>query len=165
MRMVCNQKAEPGEQAHSRRTEGERQRRRSIADAAVGVAVTEPGRPKVERFRCVIYLCCAVAYTAQLREECGVSAAAFGWDVVSVIQEDEGQRSPRERAGLTAAIARIKSGDAGAIVTAWRSMISPMAEEYREIVREIEAAEGFVFARRLAPVEGTAESPFGEADR
>ncbi|MBB5938804.1 hypothetical protein [Streptomyces zagrosensis] len=40
---------------------------------------------------------------------------------------------------------RITNGEVGAVVTAWRSMISPLVGEYDEIARQIEKAGGFLY--------------------
>ena len=56
---------------------------------------------------------------------------------------------PQRRDGLGQAVERIKSGEAGAVLTAWRSMISSVPQEYDEIAREIEKAGGFLHVKAL----------------
>ncbi|MEU7106978.1 hypothetical protein ACFQ2B_32195 [Streptomyces stramineus] len=148
--MVSNQRAEP--QQHppaARRTEADRQRRRTLADAA---SLT----PKIERFRCVVYLSGIPSADAdQYRQECQETARVLGWDVVAVVVEDGEQLAvpPREREGLTSALSHLLRGEVGAILTAWRSMISPSVDECREILREIEESGGFVYTKLLAAPE------------
>ncbi|MFD5699735.1 hypothetical protein [Streptomyces lasiicapitis] len=138
-----------------RRTEGELRRREALADAAAGVTPGEVDVParaaRIERFRCVIYLCGA-AHTdiATPREECVEYAEAFGWEITDVIEEYAGLLPPHGREGLGQAIERINSRATGAVLTAWRSMISPVAQEYDEVAREIEKAEGFLHVREPA---------------
>ncbi|GAA0363883.1 hypothetical protein [Streptomyces blastmyceticus] len=153
--MVSNQRAAPQEPPAARRSEGDRQRRRRLADAASGLV------QKIERFRCVIYLSgIHGADTDQHRQECQETAEILGWDVVAVVVEKGSQHSapPREREGMESALSRLRCGEAGAILTAWRSMISPSVDEYRETVREIEETGGFVYAKRLVSPEETDEA-------
>ncbi|MFI9204052.1 hypothetical protein [Streptomyces sp. NPDC053048] len=150
--MVSNQRAEP--QQHppaARRTEGDRQRRRTLADAATGLT------PKIERFRCVIYLSGVQGADAEEQHQgCQETAQVFGWDVAAVIVEDEPHAAPpHKREGLTSALGHLRRGEAGAILTAWRSMISPSVDEYKRTVREIEETGGFVYAKRLASPDET----------
>ncbi|MGP3953743.1 hypothetical protein [Streptomyces sp. 7N604] len=135
-----------------RRTEGDLRRRQALADAAAGISPGEVDVPaeaaKIERFRCVIYLCGAPnANIGAPRTECTEYAEAFGWEITGVIEDHEGLLPPDGREGLRQAIDRIKSGEAGAVLTAWRSMISPVPQEYDEIAREIESAGGFLHVK------------------
>lgn len=135
--------------AGSRRTQGELRRRQALADAAAGIAPGEGGVPvraaRIERFRCVIYLCGAERTDlATPRKECTEYAEAFGWEVADVIEERAGLLPPRGRAGLSRAVDHVNSRAAGAILTAWRSMISPVAQEYEDVARETEKAGGFL---------------------
>ncbi|MGP3927130.1 hypothetical protein [Streptomyces sp. 8N616] len=132
-----------------RRTEGDLRRRQALADAAAGISPGEADVPaeaaKIERFRCVIYLCGAPnADIGTARKECTEYAEAFGWEITGLIEDRAGLLPPDGREGLRQAIDRIKSGEAGAVLTAWRSMISPVPQEYGEIAREIETAGGFL---------------------
>lgn len=121
-------------------------------DAAAGITPGEADVPgeaaKIERFRCVIYLCGAPhANIAGPREECTKYAGAFGWEITGVIEEHVGLLPPQGRDGLGQAVERIKSGEAGAVLTAWRSMISSVPQEYDEVAREIEKAGGFLHVK------------------
>lgn len=49
-----------------------------------------------------------------------------------------------------AGLEHIKSGEAGAVLTAWRSMISSVPQEYDEVAREIERAGGFLHVKDSA---------------
>ncbi|MEU3255006.1 recombinase family protein [Streptomyces sp. NPDC006997] len=129
----------------SKRSEGDLQRRRALADAAAGV---------VQRFRCVIYLCAAPnTNIAVPREECTEYAQAFGWEITEVIEERAGLLPPRGRAGLERALGYVSSGEAGAVLTAWRSMISSLPQEYDEVAREIEKSGGFLHVKHSARTE------------
>ena len=100
---------ESGQQRQGRtgthRTEGELRRRAGLADAAAGVAPGEADvrarAARIERFRCVIYLCGA-AHTdmAAPRAECTEYAEAFGWEITDVIEEHAGLLPPHGRPGL-----------------------------------------------------------------
>jgi hypothetical protein len=57
---------------------------------------------------------------------------------------------PKGRDGLATAIARVEGKQADAILTAYRSMISPRAEEYGEVASDIEKAGGFLVVRHAA---------------
>ncbi|WP_051823842.1 recombinase family protein [Streptomyces sp. NRRL S-1448] len=138
----------------ARRTEGDVRRRQALADAASGMspgAIALPAKAaKIERFRCVIYLCGAPGDNlAELREECTEYAEAFCWGITAVIEDREGPSAPEGRDGLRQAIDLIKSGQAGAVVTAWRSMISPTVQEYDQVAREVERAGGFLHVMAL----------------
>ncbi|MEU3754632.1 recombinase family protein [Streptomyces olivoreticuli] len=140
--MASNQRAEAHERPSSRRTMGDRQRRRALADAAAGFP------PKIERFKCVIYVFSPeFTDSDQLLRECEGTAQAFGWDVVDVITEADDGTPPRGREGLKRALGYLRSGEAGAILTVYRSMISPSTSEYTEIAREVEENGGFVYAK------------------
>ncbi len=109
---------------------------------------------KVERFRCVIYLCGAPhTNIAAPLKDCTDYAEAFGWEITEVIEERAGLLPPQGRNGLGQAVQHIKSGEAGAVLTAWRSMISTVAQEYDEVAREIEKAGGFLHVRNSARIE------------
>ncbi|WP_171166383.1 hypothetical protein [Streptomyces sp. I05A-00742] len=150
--MVSNQKTESGPAPDVRRADGDRRRRRQLTDAASGLT------SGVERFRCVIYLSGGIdSVTARAREDCQGAAYAFGWSVVAVIEADEGHMTPRERIGLSSALRYIRSGAAGVVLTAWRSMIATSAEEYREVARSVEESGGFVYARTLTGPSDTAQ--------
>ncbi|MCP9958473.1 MULTISPECIES: recombinase family protein [Streptomyces] len=138
--------------ARVRRTKGDLRRRQALADAAAGIGPGEADVPaeaaRVERFRCVIYLCGAPStdITAP-RRECAEYAEAFGWEVTGVIEEHAGLLPPHGRDGLGRAVEHIRSGEAGAVLTAWRSMISSVPQEYDEVAREIEKAGGFLHVK------------------
>jgi hypothetical protein len=132
-----------------RRTEGDLRRRQALADAAAGISPGEADVPaeaaKIERFRCVIYLCGAPnANIGVPRKECTEYAEAFGWEITGLIEDHTGLLPPEGRDGLRQAVDRIKRGEAGAVLTAWRSMISPVPQEYDQVTREIENAGGFL---------------------
>ncbi|MFC5720321.1 recombinase family protein [Streptomyces gamaensis] len=138
-----------------RRTEGELRRRQELADAAAGLPPGEADGPAeaatIGRFRCVIYLCGAPnTNIAGPRRECTGYAEAFGWEVTDVIEERAGLLPPQGRDGLRQAVECVKSGEAGAVLTAWRSMISPVPQEYDEVAREIEKAGGFLHVKDSA---------------
>ncbi|CAL9469522.1 hypothetical protein SUDANB145_02797 [Streptomyces sp. enrichment culture] len=126
-----------------------------MADAAAGLS---PGRAdvraeaaKIERFRCVIYLCGAPhTDIAGPRQECARYAAAFGWEITDVFEERVGLLPPHGRDGRRQAVECVQRGEAGAVLTAWRSMISPVPQEYDEVAREIEKAGGFLHVRDSA---------------
>lgn len=103
-------------------------------------------RPKAECLRVVVYLCTAPnARTAPLRTACVDAASAYAWEVVAIIEDREGLLPPQGRPGLDEVMKRITNGEVGAVVTAWRSMISPLVGEYDEIARQIEKAGGFLY--------------------
>lgn len=138
-----------------RRTEGELRRRAGLADAAAGVAPGEADVParaaRIERFRCVIYLCGAARTDmAAPRKECTEYAEAFGWEIADVIEEYAGLLPPHGRPGLGRAVEYVNSRAAGAVLTAWRAMISPVAQEYDEVARAIERAGGFLHVKEPA---------------
>ncbi|QES41924.1 hypothetical protein DEJ49_13760 [Streptomyces venezuelae] len=159
--MVSSERDQGQEPCAARRTEGQLRRRQGLADASAGVTPGETGVPavvaRIERFRCVIYLSGAAgADIAAPRRECTQYAAAFGWEITEVIEEHVGLLPPHGRAGLGQALDRIKAAEAGAVLTAWRSMISSVAQEYDEVAREIEKAGGFLHVRDSArSAEGT----------
>ncbi|MFE6690398.1 hypothetical protein ACFVFQ_28510 [Streptomyces sp. NPDC057743] len=133
----------------TRRTEDDLRRRRDLADAAAGISASEAAGPAdaahIERFRCVIYVCAVPdANLAELRKECTEYAEAFCWGITAVIEDDAGGLPPRARTGLARAVEHIRSGEAGAVVTARRSMISPVTQEYERFAHEVETAGGFL---------------------
>lgn len=140
------------------RTEGDLRRRQALADAAAGIRPGKADVPveaaKVERFRCVIYLCGAphTDLTAP-HQECAEYAKVFGWEITDVIEERAGLLSPHGRDGLGRAVEHIRNGEAGAVLTAWRSMISSVPQEYDEVAREIEKAGGFLHIKDSVPSE------------
>lgn len=147
--MVSFRNGQPQERVRPHRTEGDLRRRRALADAALGNTPAETTR--VERFHCVIYLCGAphTDIAAPLKE-CTEYADAFGWQITDVIEERAGLLPPHGRDGLRQAIKRVRNGEAGAVLTAWRSMISPVPHEYDEVAREIERAGGFLHNKDAA---------------
>ncbi|MFF1272906.1 recombinase family protein [Streptomyces marokkonensis] len=146
--MISFRSEQPQERARPRRTEDDLRRRRTLADAAVGDTPVEGAR--IERFRCVIYLCGAPhTDIAAPRRECAEYANTFGWEITDVIEERAGLLPPQGRDGLRQAVERVRSGEAGAVLTAWRSMISPV-HEYDEVAREIERAGGFLHNKDAA---------------
>lgn len=112
-----------------------------------GTAVpTDPAR--IARFRCVIYLCGAPdTDLGTARKECTEYAGGFGWEITDVIEEYMGLLPPEGRDGLRRAVECVQLGEAGAVLTAWRSMISPLPQEYDAIAREVEKAGGFLHIR------------------
>ncbi|MEU4658486.1 hypothetical protein AB0G32_31910 [Streptomyces sp. NPDC023723] len=146
--MVSDKSAQAQERARTRRTEGDLRRRRALADAAAGIS-------PIERFRCVIYVCGAPGSNiAGPREECTEYAEAFGWGITDVIEERAGLLPPHGREGLEQAVERVRSGEAGAVLTACRSMISAVRQEYDEVAREIEKAGGFLHVKDSARANG-----------
>ncbi|WP_239569914.1 hypothetical protein [Streptomyces sp. G44] len=116
------------------------------------------GYGRTERFRCVIYVCGAPqADIAGPRQECAEYAEAFGWEIAEVIEERAGLLPPQGRDGLGRAVGRVQRGEAGAVLTACRSMISVVPREYDELASVIEKAGGFLHvagaprARRSVP--------------
>lgn len=143
---MVSDKQQGREPTPPRRTLGDVQRRQRLADAAVGIPL-EPHdwTSQVARFRVVIYLCGAANadMSVPLQEAKGY-AEAFGWDVTAVIEERAGLGHPKDRSGLDEAMERLKQKEAGAVLTPWRSMISPIAEEYAEVARLAEKFGGFL---------------------
>ncbi|MEU1019479.1 hypothetical protein ABZ383_30815 [Streptomyces sp. NPDC005900] len=102
----------------------------------------------MERFRCVSCLCGApTTDITTSRQECAEYAGMFGWHITEVIEERVGLLPPHGRDGLERAVERVRGGDAGAVLTAWRSMISSVPQEYDEVAREIERAGGFLHVK------------------
>ncbi|WP_399926375.1 hypothetical protein [Streptomyces kanamyceticus] len=125
------------------RSDGDLRRRRALADAAAGIGPEESGR--IKRFRCVIYLCGAPqANIVGPRIDCVEYAEAFGWEITEVIEERAGLLPPQGRDGLGRAVRWVRRGEAGAVLTACRSMISAVPGEYDELASEIEKAGGFL---------------------
>ncbi|MGA4841796.1 hypothetical protein [Streptomyces sp. G45] len=153
--MVSSDNGQRWERAGARRTERELRRRQALADAAAGVVPGEGRAPdttaRIRRFRCVIYLCGAPhTDLATARKECTEYAEAFGWEITDVIEERAGLLPPHGRDGLGQALEHLKDGEAGAVLTAYRSMISSVPQEYDEIARETEKAGGFLHVRDAA---------------
>ncbi len=97
------------------------------------------------RFRCLIYLYRDPDIDiAELRKECTEYAEAFCWEITAVIEEDAEGLSPGARTGLARAVDHIRSGEASAVVTARRSMISPVTREYEQFAHDIEKVGGFL---------------------
>ncbi|MFB1046508.1 hypothetical protein [Streptomyces chrestomyceticus] len=147
--MVTGESAQRQRQTGLRRTDDNLRRRQALADAAAGISLDETGVPaetvEVARFRCVIYLCGAPGVDLGApREECTGYAGAFGWGIADVIEEPAGLLPADGRDGLRRAVEHVQLGGAGAVLTAWRSMISPVPQEYDAIAREIEKAGGFL---------------------
>ncbi len=67
-----------------------------------------------------------------------------------MIEERAGLLSPHGRDGPGRAVERIRSGEAGAVLTAWRSMISSGPQEYDEVAREFREGRGFPHVRDSA---------------
>ncbi|MDQ0775323.1 putative ATP-grasp target RiPP [Streptomyces aurantiacus] len=156
--MVSVESGQRRERTKVRRPEGILKRRQVLADAAAGITPGEVDvsveAARIERFRCVIYLCGAPhANIATPREQCMHYAETFGWEITDVIEERAGLLPPQGRDGLGQAVGRVKSGVAGAVLTACRSMISSVPREYDEVAREIEKAGGFLHVKALAPNE------------
>ncbi|MFJ5560262.1 hypothetical protein ACIQCD_23320 [Streptomyces sp. NPDC093250] len=113
--MVSFRSEQRREQARPGRTVGDARRRQALADAAAGHAGDVA---RVERFRCVIYLCGAphTDFATPLKE-CTEYANAFGWQITDVIEERAGLLPPQGRDGLRQAIERVRKGEAGAVLT------------------------------------------------
>lgn len=147
--MVNNERGCRQGPAVARRTERDLRRREALADAAAGISPGEGDiwaeAAGVERFRCVVYLCGAPhADLSTPRAECKEYAGLFAWEITEVIEEYAGLLPPQGREGLGRAVERVRSGAAGAVLTAWRSMVSPVPQEYDEVAREIERVGGFL---------------------
>ncbi|NGO73227.1 hypothetical protein [Streptomyces boncukensis] len=132
-----------------RRSEGDRERRRALADHAAGHVPGEGPVParvaKIDRFRVVIYLCAAAnSDITGVRKECTEYAEAFGWEITDVIEDRVGLLPPKGREGLTRAVELVERKQAGAVLTPWRSMISTIPQEYDEVARGVEKAGGFL---------------------
>lgn len=126
-----------------RRTAGQLERRRGLADASVGMLPGESSA--VGRFQVIIYLCSAPnTDVSGLLEEARAYAEAFRWEVVAEIEDRHGLGHPEDREGLTRVIERIERREAGAVLTPWRSMISPIPEEFAEVSRQIEQWGAFL---------------------
>ncbi|MBT3157336.1 hypothetical protein KQH42_07390 [Streptomyces sp. CHA1] len=134
-----------------RRTDGERRRRQALADNAAGHIPGERKAPSgVERFQVVIYLCAAPnADINRTRAYCEDYARTFGWEITGVIEDRVGLLPPAGREGLERALQAVEEKRAGAVLTAWRSMISTIAQEYDEVAREIEKRGGFLHVMNL----------------
>ncbi|MQS36143.1 hypothetical protein FFZ77_11190 [Streptomyces katsurahamanus] len=133
----------------SPRTEGDRLRRRNLADAASGVQPDTPHGSaqvsRIERFRAVVYLCGAPnADLTAPRRRCTEYAETLGWSIDGVVEDRDGLNPPDGRTGLQEAIERVAEKRAGAVLTPSRSMISPVPQEYNEIARKVESAGGFL---------------------
>lgn len=123
------------------RTPQAQQRRRNISDAATGV----------ERFRVLVYLCTAPGTdSTPLRAQCEDYAATYGWTVADVIEDRAGLLPPQGREGLARAVDGIRERRAGALLTPYRSMISPRPAEYHEVAAQLEKAGGFLVAMTSA---------------
>ncbi|MGI5196906.1 recombinase family protein [Streptomyces sp. CA-288835] len=106
---------------------------------------TDEAPTSVGRLRVVLYLCGAPnADISAPRRKCREYAEAFGWEITAEIEDHDGLNEPDGRVGLAQAIERIRGGEAGALLTPWRSMISPVQREYNEVNRKIESAGGFL---------------------
>ena len=78
------------------------------------------------------------------RKEARAYAEAFRWEVVAEIEDRHGLGSPEGREGLKRVIERIARREAGAVLTPWRSMISPLPEEFAEVSRKVEKWGAFL---------------------
>ncbi|ANW19373.1 recombinase family protein [Streptomyces clavuligerus] len=132
------------------RTDSDRRRRRNLADAAAGrpsAGYDGPTRPatRTERFRVVVYLCGAPgADLTAPRRACTEYTDSLGWTVTEVIEDRDGLGPPDVRTGLSQALAHVREHRAGAVLTPWRSMISPLPQEYNEVARRVESSGGFL---------------------
>ncbi|MFH8515200.1 recombinase family protein [Streptomyces gelaticus] len=106
---------------------------------------TSAAAPKIERFRVVIYMCGAPnADLRRAQDEAYEYAEAFGWEVAAEIEDRHGLGKPEDRPGLAQAIERVKNKEAGALLAPWRSVISPIPQEFDEVSRKVESAGGFL---------------------
>jgi hypothetical protein len=147
----------------ARRSEDDLRRRQALLDAATGISPHEVDvlgeHRKIKRFRCVIYLCAArSADITELRSDCVEYAEAFCWEITDVIEDHAVALPPEQRDGLKRALDRIQHGEAGAVLTAFRSMISQLPQEYDRVAREIERAGGFLHVKGSARGEHHPES-------
>ncbi|MGW0707070.1 recombinase family protein [Streptomyces sp. NPDC002643] len=135
--------------AAHRRTPEDITRRQNIADAAAGIpfepAATEGFTSRVTAFRVIIYLCAAPnANISVPRQQCREYAEAFGWEIVATVEDRDGLGHPKQREGLARVLERIERGEAGAVLTPSRSMISPIPQEYAEVARKVEKCGAFL---------------------
>ncbi|GLF95837.1 hypothetical protein [Streptomyces yaizuensis] len=132
------------------RTDGDRRRRRNLADAAAGrpsVPHEGPARAagRTDRFRVVVYLCGAPnADLTGPHRACTDYTESLGWTIAAVIEDRDGLGPPDVRTGLSQALAHLRDQRAGAVLTPWRSMISPLPQEYNEVARRAESSGGFL---------------------
>ncbi|MFJ1749862.1 recombinase family protein [Streptomyces sp. NPDC088116] len=106
---------------------------------------TDDVSAKVSRFRVVIYLCGAPnANLSAEQDRCHGYAEAFGWEIAAEIEDRDRLNKPEGRTGLAQALERIKRREAGVLLTPWRSMISPVPQEFDEVARKVESAGGFL---------------------
>ncbi|MFD9146192.1 hypothetical protein ACFWDF_02815 [Streptomyces diastaticus] len=98
----------------------------------------------------MIYLCAAPNTNIdKTRAYCEDYARTFGWEITGVIEDRVGLLPPAGREGLERALQAVEEQRAGAVLTAWRSMISTIAQEYDEVAREIEKRGGFLHVMNL----------------
>ncbi|MFF1679653.1 hypothetical protein ACFVYG_26925 [Streptomyces sp. NPDC058256] len=92
-----------------------------------------------ERFKVVIYACVAGnANPEHAISECREYAETFGWEVTQEICDNTGLLPPQGRDGLAMALDLVQAKAVGAVLTAYRSMISPRHDEFDEVAAEVE---------------------------
>ncbi|MFD4526756.1 recombinase family protein [Streptomyces sp. NPDC058470] len=130
-------------------------RRENGAEAVSSVsqpkATSIAGSAGSERFKVVIYACVAGnANPQQAISECREYAEAFGWEATHEICDNTGLLPPQGRDGLATALDLVQVSAVGAVLTAYRSMISPRHDEFDEVAAEVEKRGGFLCVREAA---------------
>ncbi|WP_157882177.1 recombinase family protein [Streptomyces rubellomurinus] len=106
--------------------------------------------PRVEvvtdRLQVVIYLARnGSTFPEREMRSCESYALAFRWNVSLIVVDDSiHTTAPERRPMLQAALHRVRSRDADAILVPARSAISPIVGEFDEFSRQVEKAGGFV---------------------
>ncbi|MER7846240.1 recombinase family protein [Kitasatospora sp. NPDC096077] len=108
-------------------------------------AVNTPALESPPRLQVVIYLAKTGTGFPELQmRSCEEYADAHRWEVCLTVLDDELGRSPDRRPILQAALDRIRSGTAGAILVPSKVTISPMDGEFDDFSHEVERAGGFI---------------------
>ncbi|WP_052707697.1 hypothetical protein [Streptomyces rubellomurinus] len=97
-------------------------------------------------FQAVVYLARAGStFPERELRACESYALAFHWNVALIVVDDSiHTTAPERRPMLQAALHRIRTRDADAILVPARSAISPIVGEFDEFSRQVEKAGGFV---------------------
>ncbi|MGW3411813.1 recombinase family protein [Streptomyces sp. NPDC000888] len=130
-------------------------RRENGAEAVSSVsqpkATSMAGSAGDERFKVVIYACVAGnAKPEHAISECREYAETFGWEVTQEICDNTGLLPPQGRDGLATALDLVQAKAVGAVLTAYRSMISPRHDEFDEVAAEVEKRGGFLCVQEAA---------------
>ncbi|MFC5664455.1 hypothetical protein ACFP3U_15860 [Kitasatospora misakiensis] len=93
----------------------------------------------------VIYLAkTSTAFPEIEMRRCEEYAGAHGWAISLTVLDDELGRSPDRRSRFLAAVDRIKSGEASAVLVPSKATISPLDGEFNEASHMVEKAGGFI---------------------